>query len=97
MGSSRVDEQMAIVAAMLKAIADDVRQLRRAVETGMAAHARHVAREAMPVYHIEFAKGVPVEEMLKHDPMCDYLDSNPDGIRKPCNCGSARGDRTHGG
>ncbi len=46
MGSSRVDEQMAIVAAMLKAIADDVRQLRRAVETGMAAHARHVAREA---------------------------------------------------
>jgi hypothetical protein len=32
MGSSRVDEQMAIVAAMLKAIADDVRQLRRAVE-----------------------------------------------------------------
>jgi hypothetical protein len=44
MGSSRVDEQMAIVAAMLKAIADDVRQLRRAVETGIAAHARHVAR-----------------------------------------------------
>jgi DNA-binding GntR family transcriptional regulator len=46
MGSSRMDEQMAIVAAMLKAIADDIRQLRRAVETGMAAHARHVAREA---------------------------------------------------
>jgi hypothetical protein len=45
MRSSRVDEQMAIVAAMLKAIADDVRQLRRAVETGIAAHARHVARE----------------------------------------------------
>ena len=45
MGSSRVDEQMAIVAAMLKVIADDVRQLRRAVETGIAAHARHVARE----------------------------------------------------
>ena len=45
MRSSRIDEQMAIVAAMLKVIADDVRQLRRAVETGMAAHARHVARE----------------------------------------------------
>ena len=24
----------------------------------------------------------------KHNPLCDCLDINPDGIRKPCNCGA---------
>lgn len=24
----------------------------------------------------------------QHDPDCDVLDANPDGIRKPCNCGN---------
>lgn len=24
-----------------------------------------------------------------HNPDCDALDTNPDGIRKPCNCGNA--------
>ncbi len=24
----------------------------------------------------------------QHNPLCDSLDSNPDGIRKPCNCGA---------
>jgi hypothetical protein len=23
-----------------------------------------------------------------HNPLCDCLDVNPDGIRKPCNCGA---------
>ena len=24
----------------------------------------------------------------QHNPLCDSLDINPDGIRKPCNCGA---------
>lgn len=24
----------------------------------------------------------------QHNPLCDCLDINPDGIRKPCNCGA---------
>jgi hypothetical protein len=26
----------------------------------------------------------------QHNPLCDCLDINPDGIRKPCNCGFAQ-------
>ena len=28
----------------------------------------------------------------QHDPDCDVLDANPDGIRKPCNCGTGGDD-----
>lgn len=43
--SSRVDEQMAVLVASLQALRSDVRAVRLAIETGVAAHARHVARE----------------------------------------------------
>lgn len=42
--SSRVDEQMAVLVASLQALRSDVRAVRLAIETGVAAHARHVAR-----------------------------------------------------
>jgi hypothetical protein len=29
-----------------------------------------------------------VSASQQHNPLCDSLDINPDGIRKPCNCGA---------
>jgi len=46
MRSRRIDEQMAVLVASLRELRGDVRDMRRAIETGVAAHARHVAREA---------------------------------------------------
>lgn len=45
MRSRRIDEQMAVLVASLRELRGDVRDMRRAIETGVAAHARHVARE----------------------------------------------------
>jgi hypothetical protein len=45
MRSRRIDEQMAVLVESLRELRGDVRAVRRAVETGIAAHARHVARE----------------------------------------------------
>lgn len=42
--SRRVDEQMAVLVESLQALRSDVRAVRLAIETGVAAHARHVAR-----------------------------------------------------
>jgi hypothetical protein len=70
MRSRRIDEQMAVLVESLRELRGDVREMRRAIETGVAAHARHVARV----------------EKEQHDSSCDVLDRNPDGIRKPCNC-----------
>ena len=44
MRSSRVEEQMAKMIDSLAALRGDVRAVRLAIETGVAAHARHVAR-----------------------------------------------------
>lgn len=44
MRSSRIDEQMAVLVASMQALRSDVRAVRLAIETGVAAHARHVAR-----------------------------------------------------
>ena len=46
MRSSRIDEQMAVLVEALRELRGDVRAVRMAIETGVAAHARHVAREA---------------------------------------------------
>jgi hypothetical protein len=46
MRSRRIDEQMAVLVESLRELRGDVREMRRAIETGVAAHARHVAREA---------------------------------------------------
>ena len=45
MRSSRIDEQMAVLVESLRELRGDVRAVRMAIETGVAAHARHVARE----------------------------------------------------
>ncbi len=45
MRSSRIDEQMAVLIESLRELRGDVRAVRMAIETGVAAHARHVARE----------------------------------------------------
>jgi hypothetical protein len=45
MRSSRIDEQMAVLVEALRELRGDVRAMRMAIETGVAAHARHVARE----------------------------------------------------
>jgi hypothetical protein len=45
MRSSRIDEQMAVLIESLRELRGDVRAVRMAIETGVAAHARHVARD----------------------------------------------------
>jgi hypothetical protein len=44
MRSRRIDEQMAVLVESLRELRGDVRAVRMAIETGVAAHARHVAR-----------------------------------------------------
>jgi hypothetical protein len=44
MRSRRIDEQMAVLIESLRELRGDVRAVRMAIETGVAAHARHVAR-----------------------------------------------------
>lgn len=44
MRSSRIEEQMAKLIDSLAALRGDVRAVRDAIETGVAAQARHVAR-----------------------------------------------------
>ena len=45
MRSRRIDEQMAVLVESLRELRGDVRAVRAAIETGVAAHARHMARE----------------------------------------------------
>jgi len=57
-----------------------------------------IAIELSPEAHadllqaLSFPPPIPAQPVIVHDPDCDVLDQNPDGIKKPCNCGAiARG------
>jgi hypothetical protein len=60
MRSNRIDEQMAVLIESLRELRGDVRAVRMAIETGVAAHARHVAREeeAQEMSSPEFITGI---------------------------------------
>ncbi len=54
MRSSRIDEQMAVLVESLRELRGDVRAVRAAIETCVAAQARHVARTYS---HLDYREG----------------------------------------
>jgi hypothetical protein len=75
MGSSRVDEQMAVLVEALRELRGDVREMRRCVE-----------RLANPIVTIERKSDEPIDVGWNHDPLCTWHVFNADGSRMPCNC-----------